>query len=231
MASLRYPRAAPSVATALVAAVLLGACAGSAAQSQTADPACAAYAHYEGHRGTTVTVFSSIRDVEADRLSKAWESFQACTGITIDYTGSADFETVLPQQVKRGEIPDLAFLPQPGLLASLVRQGAVKPAGPAVAANVGRYYSADWRRYGTVDGTLYAAPIDANVKSLVWYSPKYFAEKGYTVPRTWADMLALSDRIAAGGVKPWCAGIESGGATGWPATVCVYDRVQPRPAT
>jgi alpha-glucoside transport system substrate-binding protein len=32
-------------------------------------------------------------------------------------------------------------------------------------------------------------------------------------------LIALSDSIAAGGkLKPWCAGIESGVATGWPAT-------------
>ena len=36
-------------------------------------------------------------------------------------------------------------------------------------------------------------------------------------------MLALSDTIAATGIKPWCAGIESGEATGWPATDWLED--------
>ncbi len=47
-----------------------------------------------------------------------------------------------------------------------------------------------------------------------------FTAKGYTVPTTWDEMVALSDKIAADpdGIKPWCAGIESGNATGWPAT-------------
>ena len=40
-------------------------------------------------------------------------------------------------------------------------------------------------------------------------------------------MIALSDQIVAdnpdGDVKPWCAGIESGDATGWPATDWVED--------
>jgi len=54
-----------------------------------------------------------------------------------------------------------------------------------------------------------------------------FADKGYTIPTTWDEMIALSDKIVAdnpsGDVKPWCAGIESGGATGWPATDWIED--------
>ncbi len=94
------------------------------------------------------------------------------------------------------------------------------PAQADVAANVDKYWDPGWKKYGTVGGKFYAAPLGANVKSLVWYSPKMFAAKGYTVPTTWDQMIALSDKIAADptGVKPWCAGVESGAATGWTAT-------------
>jgi alpha-glucoside transport system substrate-binding protein len=50
-----------------------------------------------------------------------------------------------------------------------------------------------------------------------------FAEKGWQVPTTWAELKTLSDTIAGSGMKPWCAGIESGDATGWPATDWVED--------
>jgi ABC-type glycerol-3-phosphate transport system substrate-binding protein len=56
------------------------------------------------------------------------------------------------------------------------------------------------------------------MKSFVWYSPKTFAANGYTVPTTWDELWALSDQMVADGVKPWCGGLESGGATGWAAT-------------
>ncbi|MET7421967.1 extracellular solute-binding protein [Dactylosporangium sp. NPDC005555] len=205
----------------LAVATTATACGGG--NNPSAGAGCAPYSGYEGHHGTTVTVSSSIRDVEADKLAKAWEGFQVCTGIAIEYDGSAGFEAELPERVKAGNAPDLALFPQPGLLTSMVRAGALKPAGPQVAANVDRWFSADWKRYGSVDGVLYGAPVDANVKSFVWYSPKYFTEHGYTVPKTWAQMLDLSDRIAADGVKPWCAGIESGVATGWPVTDWLED--------
>ena len=36
-------------------------------------------------------------------------------------------------------------------------------------------------------------------------------------------MIALSDQIVADGDTPWCIGIESQAATGWPATDWVED--------
>jgi len=62
-----------------------------------------------------------------------------------------------------------------------------------------------------------------DVKSLVWYPKKAFDEKGYTVPTTWDEMIALSDKIVADGGTPWCIGIESAGATGWVGTDWVED--------
>jgi alpha-glucoside transport system substrate-binding protein len=63
----------------------------------------------------------------------------------------------------------------------------------------------------------------ANLKSLVWYPVLEFANAGYQVPQTWAEMIALSDQMVTNGQTPWCIGIESGGATGWPGTDWVED--------
>ncbi len=83
-------------------------------------------------------------------------------------------------------------------------------------------WPAIWKDYGSVNGTFYAAPMSANMKSLVWYSPSYFKQHNYTVPTTWSDLMSLSAKMAsdnsANGFKPWCGGINSGTASGWPAT-------------
>jgi len=42
--------------------------------------------------------------------------------------------------------------------------------------------------------------------------------QGYTVPKTVAELEALTEKIKADGTPPWCVGIESAAATGWPAT-------------
>ncbi len=62
-----------------------------------------------------------------------------------------------------------------------------------------------------------------NFKSAVWYPKDDFEEAGYEIPETWDEMTELMDQIVADGDAPWCIGIESGGATGWPATDWIED--------
>ncbi|MCV2395293.1 ABC transporter substrate-binding protein [Actinotalea sp. M2MS4P-6] len=189
----------------------------SSSDSGSASGDCAAYADYMGHEGTTVTMFASILSPESDSLEASWADFSDCTGITIQYEGTNEFESQLPVRVQGGQAPDLAIIPQPGLLARMAPNAVAAP--QAVADNVDTYWAAGWKDYATVDGTFYGAPMSANAKSLVWYSPSMFADAGYEVPTTWDDLMALSDQIVADGdVKPWCGGIGSGTATGWPAT-------------
>ena len=70
----------------------------------------------------------------------------------------------------------------------------------------------------TEDGTQYGVPVKSDLKSLVWYSPAAFEEKGYEVPETLDDFEALTGEMIANGDTPLCVGIESGPATGWPFT-------------
>ena len=187
---------------------------------------CAPYKAFGDLTGKTVSVYTSITAPEDAPHQASYKPFEECTGVTIKYEGSKEFEAQLPVRVKGGNAPDIAYVPQPGLLATLVATGAVKEAPAEVVANAEKNMP-DWKNYGTVDGKFYAAPLGANVKSFVWYSPQAFKDKGYEVPKTWAELIALSDKIVAdnpgGDVKPWCAGIESGDATGWPATDWVED--------
>jgi alpha-glucoside transport system substrate-binding protein len=199
---------------------------GSASSSGKSSIDCAPYKAFGDLNGKTVSVYTSITAPEDAPHQASYKPFEECTGVTIKYEGSKEFEAQLPVRVKGGNAPDIAYLPQPGLLATMVATGAVKPAPPEVVANVDKNMP-DWKQLGTVDGKFYAAALGANVKSFVWYSPKAFADNGYQVPKTWAELLALSDKIVAdnpkGDIKPWCAGIESGDATGWPATDWVED--------
>jgi len=190
---------------------------------------CEDYAVYGDLSGTTVTVYTSIVEVEAADQEQSYVKFEECTGADIAYEGSREFEAQLLVRIEAGNAPDIAYLPQPGLLKTIVADypDAIVPAPEGTAANVDEFFSESWKGYGTVDGTFYAAPLGANMKSFVWYSPAMFADAGYEIPQTWDEMIALSDQIVADSpdTKPWCAGIESGDATGWPATDWVEDVV------
>jgi alpha-glucoside transport system substrate-binding protein len=187
----------------------------------TAD--CAQFDSYGDLTGKTVTVFAGIVTPEDVLQKNSYKPFEECTGATISYEADKTFEAQILVRAKAGNPPDIAILPQPGLLQQLVATGKVKEAPPEVVANVDKWWNPEWKTYGTVDGKFYAAPYGANVKSFVWYSPSEFQEKGLQPPTTLAELYTLSDKLAEGGRKPWCAGIGSGEATGWPVTDWMED--------
>ncbi|MEV6597864.1 ABC transporter substrate-binding protein [Actinoplanes sp. NPDC051346] len=206
----------------------LGACGGSgdsdddSTAKQSID--CSAFSSYGDLKGKKVTVFASIVTPEDKAYTDSYKPFEDCTGVDIVYQGDKSFETQVLVQAKAGNPPDIAIVPQPGLLKQLVATGKAVEAPAEVAANVDKFWGKDWKGYATVDGKFYAAPSGASVKSLVWYSPSEFKDKGYQVPTTLDQLKELSDKIAAdGGRKPWCAGIASGEATGWPITDWMED--------
>jgi alpha-glucoside transport system substrate-binding protein len=215
-------RSTIGVATLAVAALALSGCA-PAAEETAATGDCAAYADYLGNEGTEVEMYTTIVSPEADLFQESFAEFEECTGITINWNGSQEFEAQLPVRVEGGTAPDLAIFPQPGLLKKMVDTGKMVAASDALAASVDANYTPDWKNYGTVDGTFYAAPLGANVKSFVWYSPKTFADNGWEIPTTWAELLTLSDTIAESDVQPWCVGFGSGDATGWVGTDWMED--------
>jgi len=195
------------------------------APSSKAATDCAPYAKYAKAEGKTVEFNTSILDPEKSKFEAAWKDFETCTGITINFNGTNQFEAQLPVRVAGGTAPDIAVFPQPGLLQKMVATGKVKPAPASVKANAEKYWSKGFVGYGTVNGTFYAAPLGASLKSLVWYSPKQFAKNGYKVPTTWAELTALANKMAAKKQTAFCGGIGSGGATGWPATDWVEQMV------
>ncbi|MFC0601673.1 ABC transporter substrate-binding protein [Streptomyces palmae] len=194
----------------------------SGSRSRTAED-CAPYARYGRHPGTQVSVYASNRDREADLFEETWADFADCTGIDVQYEGDGEFETRIQLRVEGGSAPDVAFFPQPGLLARFARAGELKPLSAEVASLAKRGWSPEWNSYATVHGTLYGTPLVANVKSFVWYSPRFFRDRGLRVPRTWSELMDVTEKVAASGVKPWCAGVESGEATGWPVTDWIED--------
>jgi alpha-glucoside transport system substrate-binding protein len=175
-------------------------------------------AQYGDLSGKTVTVYTSITAPEGDAQERSYKLFEECTGATVKYDADKDFETQVLVKAQANNLPDIAYVDQPGLLASLVKTGTVVQPPKDVQDNVDKFWSADWKNYGTVNGTFYAAPLGANVKSFVWYSPKMFQQHGWQIPTTWDDMMKLTDTIQKAGITPWCAGFESGTATGWPGT-------------
>ncbi len=157
-------------------------------------------------------------------------AFEAATGARVDYNGGDGFEQRIMVNVEAGSPPDIAVVPQPGLAADLARRGKLVPLGAEAQAWLAGNYAAgqswvDLGSYAGPDGTkaLYGLFYKIDLKSLVWFSPENFEDAGYEVPQTMEELKALTEKIVADGGTPWCIGLGSGPATGWPATDWVED--------
>ncbi len=216
----------PLAAASILGLALTG-CTGDIAAGDKENTDCADYEAYGTFDGNPeVTITGTIQDAEADRLIESWADFATCTGIDISYQGSKEFEAQIAVLAEAGNAPDIGIVPQPGLVARLAEGGWLKPAPEAVEANVDEFWGEDWKQYGTYNDVFYSAPLMASVKGFIWYSPTEFEEKGYEVPETLDELTALSEEIAADGEnKPWCVGLGSGDATGWPGTDWIEDFV------
>ncbi len=180
--------------------------------------------------GQEVTVFGPWLDPEDDIFRSMLAYFEAATGANVIYTGSDSFEQQIVIDAEAGAAPNVAVFPQPGLAAVMASKGQLTPLGDDMANWVRDNYAAgqSWVDLGTYPDAggapqMYGFFYNVNVKSLVWYNPENFEDAGYDVPETMEDLKALTDQIVADGETPWCIGLGSGAATGWPATDWVED--------
>ena len=193
--------------------IAVSACAGASGERQDTD--------------TTITVFGPYRGADADHFIESVQEFTDQTGVQVRYTGSADF---VPDLVRRtGEAndpPDVAMVPQPGVMRQLADGDRIVALGDGALDALIANYSSEARALGEIGGVPFGVPFRANIKSLVWYRPSLFAERGWTVPRSLDELDRLAVTISDGDdMEPWCVGLAAGAATGWPATDWTEDLV------
>lgn len=187
--------------------------------------------------GEEVTVFGPWLGPDEELVNSVLDYFREATGANVNYSGSDSFEQQIVIDIQAGSPPNLAVFPQPGLAADTASKGGLVPLGDEMRQWTVDNYAAgqSWVDLGTYanengEEDFYGFFYKVDLKSLVWYSPDNFADAGYEIPTTMEDLLALSDQIVADGGTPWCIGLGSGDATGWPATDWVEDillRTQP----
>lgn len=171
----------------------------------------------------TIRIFGAFRGEEAARFDEIVKIFNAKTGYNVVYEGSPEFETQILVQAEAGTPPDIAALPQPGMMKNFANRGFIKPLSANVVSKIDQNYAKVWKDLGSTNGKVYGVFHRVNAKSFVWYPKKAFEAKGYKVPKTWNELIALQDKIVADGGTPWSIGFESGGATGWVGTDWLED--------
>ncbi len=206
-------------------AATTGAAAGATPAATSAAAAPAAPSAPLEKIGGTVTVLGTWGGSEQDSFLAMVKPFEDQTGVTVQYEGTRDLNAILTTRVQGGNPPDVAGLPGPGQMAEFARAGKLIDLSQVLDMNAMRQqYSEDWITLGTVDGKPVGIFIKAAVKGSIWYNPKEFSKvSGGTPPKNWNDLMALSEKIANSGTAPWCIGLASGAASGWPGTDWLED--------
>jgi alpha-glucoside transport system substrate-binding protein len=171
--------------------------------------------------GGSVEVLGVWGSSELDSFNAMVAPWEQQTGAKMNFTGTRDLTAILTTRLQAGNPPDVAILPNPGLMKQYASAGNLKPLGGMLDSATVSQYPQAWINLGTVNNNLYALFVRAANKGMVWYDPATFSANGWQVPATWDDLIALSDKIVsdkATPAAPWAMGVESGAATGWAGT-------------
>jgi ABC-type glycerol-3-phosphate transport system substrate-binding protein len=165
--------------------------------------------------GQRVEVAAVWTGAEQKNFKKVLDAFEKKTGASVRFTSTGDdIAPVLEPRIAGGNPPDVAVLPQPGLLRDFAERGALQPIQDVAGAEVDANYAPIWRELGTVNGQLYGVWFKSANKSLVWYNAKVFRDAGVQPATDFNQLLADMKTIADSGVKP----LSVGAANGWTIT-------------
>ena len=183
----------------------------------------------QGASSTDVTVWTAWGGAELKAFQDVLKPFEASSGVKVHITTNRDSTNQIANGIAAGtDLPDIAPGPtDPTQVKSWVSKGALKPLETALGDQFQSYidntYPAlttppsgqqDNLYIGVVGGKHYVLMIKTQVKGLIWFNKKVFTG---TAPKTLDELLAINPS-QYGAKSLFCAGFESGAASGWPAS-------------
>jgi len=210
---------------AVIVALVAAACGGSSKSSSSSSAATSAGGAASTTAGSATAANGNVSG--SVTFTGVWtgdeqKNFQAVIdgfnkqypNVSVKYTPAGDqLPTILATAVSGGKPPDMASVPQPGLMKDFQAKGALQPidyAKSAIDANFGP----EWAKLGTIDGKVYGLVFKAANKSTVWYNVPAFKDAGVDPPKTWNDLITDAGTLQSSGTPAY----SIGGADGWTLT-------------
>jgi alpha-glucoside transport system substrate-binding protein len=162
--------------------------------------------------GTELTAFQ-------DTVIRGFEASYPGTSVRVESTRA--LTTELDVDLQQGDPPDVAALPSTGAISQYAAQDALKPLDGLIDPAA---YGQPWQSLirPLRDGRVYAVPVKADVKSLVWYDPRT-VPGGFRPPASLAQLRDLTRHLTVAGESPWCLAVASPPTSGWPGADWVAD--------
>ncbi|EST22130.1 hypothetical protein N566_26765 [Streptomycetaceae bacterium MP113-05] len=213
----RAKRAA-TAATAALALSLTAACGGGGDEDKsdgTGGEDVKATVELPDLKGETIQVAAVWTGPEQKNFETALKEFEKRTGATVEFVPTGDnVATFIGSKIEGGAPPDVAMLPQVGVLQQFADKGWLKPLDDNAQKQLDENYSDGWKDLGQVDGKQYGVYFKAANKSLMWYNTAAFETAGASEPKDWKGFLDAAQLVADSGVEP----VSVGGADGWTLT-------------
>jgi alpha-glucoside transport system substrate-binding protein len=183
----------------LAAALAVGCSAGSSAPSG------------QSLRGQKLEVAAVWSGIEQRNFELVLRAFSRQTGVSVVYTSVGySVPAFLAARLAEDRAPDVAFLPQPGLLRRYAAEHRLVPLDGIVGRVVAANYTPAWRPLGSVGGTLYGVWFKAANKSLIWYNESVFERAGAAPPADVDGLVALAHVLTHSGVPAFAVGGQDG---------------------
>ncbi|ADG87593.1 sugar ABC transporter substrate-binding protein [Thermobispora bispora] len=200
----------PVVALLALAATACGSSSDEPSQESTSSAAAKPLA------GVKIEVAAKWTGEEQANFEQVLKAFEEKTGATVTYASTGeDTAAYLGPRIEAGTPPDVAILPQPGLVQQYADQNALKPLSQEVLAQIDQNYTPYWKELGSANGQVYGVLVKAAHKSLIWYRQQAFDDAGVQPAATWDELIGTTAQtLADSGTPPFALC----GASGWTLT-------------
>jgi alpha-glucoside transport system substrate-binding protein len=189
-----------------VLAAVLAAC--SAAVACSASPATSPGPGLRGQKLEVAAVWSGVEQRHFELVLRA---FTRQTGVSVTYMSAGySIPAFLTARLAESRPPDVAFLPQPGLLRRYAAEHRLVPLNDMADDVVADNYSRAWRQLGSVGDRLYGVWFKAANKSLIWYNEGIFERAGVAPPARIDGLVSLAHRLARSGMPAFSVGGQNG---------------------
>jgi alpha-glucoside transport system substrate-binding protein len=193
--------------------------------AQTLDPKAAALEAAGGEAiGGTVSMLGVLGGAELEAFLSVMKPFEEATGITVEYESTRDLGAVLQTRVDGGNPPDLVSTPAIGQMSEFAAAGKLLDLSQVLnVETIKQDFGEGLVEVTSRDGKLFGIFDAVNLGGLVWYNAKAYT--GPNPPASWDELQAWASETANAGTTPWCMGLESGPASGWPGANMITELV------
>jgi hypothetical protein len=200
---------------ALAAALAVAGCGGGGGSSSASSTPSASGANLPDLTGQKLEVIGEWTAQEQAAFEAVLKNFADQTHAQVTYTsGGNNVNVLINSRLAGGAPPDVALIPQPGVVAQYAQKGQIKPLSGDAATAVQTNFSPAWQKLGTVNGQAYGFFFKVANKSVIWYRTDAFDQAGAKVPTTWEEFTQTSKTLSDSGTTAMA--VPAG--DGWPVT-------------